>query len=389
MSTPTLFRSGRWSLQVVCVYVLAWTLLGLFFATREIVRRAYRDEPLMWQNLLTTWLVGACIWAMVALLVLYFAQRWPLERATLGRRIAIHLPLSVGIAAIQLAFEAAAYLRLGILPRSVSGSFWDAWGVILSLGLHGNIVTYWVILGIATGWRHYRSLRDQEQQAMLLEIKAAELQTQLANARLSALKMQLHPHFLFNTLNTIMVLVRQQSFERAEAMLGRLADLLRCVLDESNAQEVTLRRELDYVRLYLEIEQARFEDRLRVDIDVAPGVLDAAVPHMALQPIVENAVRHGIARSSEVGRIRISAAARDGKVRIDVRNDGPGLCKAETPAGFGIGVANTRSRLEQLYGEGAGLSMEDDDHGVTVTLVLPFRAVSDSASLESPCASRR
>jgi LytS/YehU family sensor histidine kinase len=194
---------------------------------------------------------------------------------------------------------------------------------------------------------------------------------------MSALKMQLQPHFLFNTLNAITVLVREQSIARAEEMLGRLGDLLRCVLDEGEAQEVPLHRELDYVRLYLSIEQVRFAERLTVTIDTDPAVLDAAVPHMALQPIVENALRHGIARTSAAGTIRISASAAGESVVIRVIDDGPGFSGADGPEGWGIGVANTRARLAQMYGHAASLTMHDGAPGAVVTMVLPHRSARD------------
>src|SRR5262249_20097228 len=154
---------------------------------------------------------------------------------------------------------------------------------------------------------------------------ASELQAQLMRAQLSALKMQLQPHFLFNTLNAIMVLVRQQKGRQAEETLARLSDLLRWVLDDVDTQEVPLRRELEYLQLYLAIEEVRFQDRLRVEIDADPLVLDAAVPHMGLQPIVENAVRHGIGRSLKAGRIHICASRVNGTLEVKVKDDGPGL----------------------------------------------------------------
>jgi LytS/YehU family sensor histidine kinase len=163
-------------------------------------------------------------------------------------------------------------------------------------------LTYWSILGAQCTYGWYRRYEERRQEALRLELRSSQLERQLAEAHLSALKMQLHPHFLFNTLNTIMVLVRQQKGREAEEMLARLSDLLRCVLDDVQAQEVPLSRELEYLQLYLSIEQVRFQDRLRVDIAADPEVLDAALPHMALQPIVENAIRHGIGRSSTAGR---------------------------------------------------------------------------------------
>jgi signal transduction histidine kinase len=342
-----------------------------------VSRRVYWNEPFDWQNTLTIWLVGEYIWAIVALVVLWFGTRWPLERQVLGRRVALHLVLSGGVAAAQLAMEAAAYLYLGTLSARVAGSFWLAWPALLVAGFHGNVMSYWVILGMHTGYRYYRKLQYREAQALRLELHAAELRGQLVRAQMSALKMQLQPHFLFNTLNAIMVLVRQKRVVLAEEMLGRLADLLRCVLEEGEAQEVPLHRELEYVRLYLSIEQVRFEDRLRVTMAIDPIALDAAVPHMALQPIVENAVRHGIARTSRAGTIHISAVASDASVEIRVRDDGPGI-RAEGPEGWGIGLANTRTRLAQLYGGAASLTIRDGSPGAIVTMVLPRRMAPES-----------
>lgn len=367
----------RGALPIVAGYFLAWTLVALFFFTREVSRRVYWNEPLVWKSVLTVWLVGEYIWGLVAVIVLWFGSRWPLERRVLGRRIALHLLLSAVVAGAQLALETAAYLQLGTLSAAVSASFWRAWGALLVVGFHGNIISYWVILGVQTGYRHYRKLEEREGQALRLELHAAELRTQLVRAQMSALKMQLHPHFLFNTLNAIMVLVRHQSAAQAEEMLSRLSDLLRCVLDEGEAQEVPLHRELDYVRLYLSIEQVRFEDRLRVTIAADPAVLDAAVPHMALQPLVENALRHGIARTSEAGTIHITACAAGDTVVIEVKDDGPGFTGTERPEGWGIGLANTRARLAQLYGDAASLTIHDGVPGAIVTLVLPHHLVPD------------
>ena len=184
----------------------------------------------------------------------------------------------------------------------------------------------------------------------------------MAQARLSALKAQLQPHFLFNTLNAIVVLVRQQKGQQAEETLARFSDLLRAVLADMDAQEVTLARELEYLRLYLSIEQLRFSDRLRVDIDVDPELLDAAVPHMALQPIVENAIRHGIGARASSGLIEIRAQRivdhQGDHLHVSVRDDGPGFREKCTSGGLGLGLANTRARLKQLYGAEAELTTE-------------------------------
>jgi two-component system, LytTR family, sensor kinase len=373
----------RGLVPIVGGYFLAWTLVGLFFVTRDLSRRVYLNEPIDWERALTVWLVGEYIWGVVALAVIWFAIKWPIERRAVASRVALHLSLSAIVAAGQLALEAAAYKQLGTLTPSSAQSFWRAWSALLVLGFHGNVISYWVILGVHTGYRHYKKLEEREGHALRLELEAAALSTQLVRARLSALKMQLQPHFLFNTLNAIMVLVRERSTARAEEMLGRLSDLLRCVLDEAEAQEVALHRELDYVRLYLSIEQVRFDERLKVVIAADPSVLDAAVPHMALQPIVENALRHGIARSTAGGTIRITASALAGSVVIQVNDDGPGFGSGNAGDRGGIGLANTRARLLQLYGDDATLRVEPGCPGAIVTMTLPYRKIDERGPQES------
>jgi LytS/YehU family sensor histidine kinase len=172
---------------------------------------------------------------------------------------------------------------------------------------------------------------------------------------------------------------------QAEETLARLSDLLRCVLEDVEAQEVPLQRELDYLELYLSIEKVRFQDRLRVDISVSPAVLNAAFPHMGLQPIVENAIRHGLGRSSAAGRIQISASRVDDRLEVKVQDDGPGP-PANSPATWGIGLTNTRARLTQLYGDAGQLIIANGEQGgAVVTMMLPYRlapGISETEMLE-------
>ena len=239
-----------------------------------------------------------------------------------------------------------------------------------------------MVLAVQTGYRYYVRFQERAELALRLELHASELRAELSRAQLAALKMQLQPHFLFNTLNAITVLVRQKSGDQAEEMLSRLSDLLRCVLDDVEAQEVPLYRELEHIRLYLAIEQVRFQDRLTVTIDVAPAVLDAAVPHMALQPIVENALRHGVGRTSAAVAVHISAAESAGALEIRVKDDGPGFSAAELSEGWGIGLTNTRTRLQQLYGDGATLTFDDGQPGAVVTIRLPYHPAQERVTTE-------
>ena len=361
---------------------LAWTIVGLFFFLQSLVQKRFSHETTAWWHYFASWMVGSYISAILTPPVLWLGRRFPIERSNWPRRAPLHLLFSASFALVQLASESVILSRLGVFPM-IMGTFLKAFLFLLVIGFNQNMLTYWMIQGFQYGVTYYRRYRDREEQALRLELNATELKTQLMRAQLSALKMQLQPHFLFNTLNAIMVLVRQQRGPQAEEMLARLSDLLRCVLEDVEAQEVPLRRELEVLQLYLAIEQVRFQDRLRVEINTEPAALDAAVPQMGLQPIVENAVRHGISRSSAAGRIQITAARMNGVLEVNVQDDGPGFPPANSAANSGIGLANIRARLRQLYGDQAKLTVENGPHGgACVTLTLPYHLAPPIPTLE-------
>jgi two-component system LytT family sensor kinase len=360
---------------------LGWTALGLFYFSQGMVQKAVSHDPTPWWNHLVSWLVGFYLWGLLVPVILWLVRRFPIERKNWVRRGALHLTLAVVVSAVQLVVEAAVLRGVGVFP-AIMASYRTTVELLLVIGFHQGIIMYWVVMGVDYALRTYQAYREREKQALSLELRASELKTQLARAELSALKMQLQPHFLFNTLNAIMVLVRQGKQHAAEETLALLSDLLRAVLEDVDAQEVPLARELEYLKLYLSIEQVRFQDRLQVEISADPAILEAAVPHMGLQPIVENAVRHGIGRSSEAGRIRIAAARVGETLEIAVEDDGPGL-PAEMPQNRGIGLANTRARLEQLYGAGGRLVVANGERGGTVAkLAIPYHAAPQAAETE-------
>jgi two-component system, LytTR family, sensor kinase len=369
-------------LRNLATYFLIWTVVGLFFFSQALTQKLASHDPTPWWHHLTGWLVGVYISAALTPAILWLGRRFPFERRNWLRRTAQHMVFSVCFAIVQLVVESAIIPRLGIFP-TVMPTFLAALVVLTLIAFHQLMTTYWTILGIQYGIGYYHRYQEREKQALRLELHASELQTQLMRAQLSALKMQLQPHFLFNTLNAIMVLVRQQKGQEAEQMLARLSDLLRCVLEDVEAQEVPLRRELEYLQLYLSIEQVRFQDRLRAEISADPAILGAAVPQMGLQPIVENAIRHGLGRSSAAGRIQISAARVNETLVLKVQDDGPGLAPANSSSGPGIGLANTRARLQQLYGDAARLTVEDGEpDGAVVTMVLPYHDAPESRETE-------
>ena len=247
--------------------------------------------------------------------------------------------------------------------------------LFLSWGIQGGVIRYWAVIVLQAVYRWQKQTKIRERETFELKVQASELAQQLATAQLSALKMQLQPHFLFNTLGAVVVLIQQGKTTQAEAMVEKLSDLLRLTLEDVEAQEVPLWRELEFLRLYLSIEQVRFEDRLKVRIVPAAALSDVLVPHMVLQPIVENAVRHGLGQSEEAVTIEVPASSNNGSLTLVVSDDGPGLL-SPMPSYSGIGLTNTKNRLARLFGDGARLTVEQAaDRGVLVTITLPIRTV--------------
>jgi LytS/YehU family sensor histidine kinase len=231
-----------------------------------------------------------------------------------------------------------------------------------------EMMAYWAIVGACHAVTYYRESQERA-------LTASRLDTQLAEAQLQALQRQLHPHFLFNTLNAISALMHRD-VEAADQMLSRLSDLLRMALDQRTQQEIPLKDELEFLQKYLEIEQARFGDRLSVDYAVDPETLDAQVPNLILQPLVENSIRHAVAVRIEPGQIGVRARREGDRLELSVRDNGPGMPPGRLAApARGVGLSNTRSRLERLYGAAQHLTFsEPPGGGLVVTVSLPFRA---------------
>jgi len=353
-------------------YFLGWTLVGAVYLGQNVTRRFYWEDPNPWQDL-RYWFANIYISALLTPLIILAGRRWPLERQNFARIVALHLLLSICWAISRLSLEAAFHLTWNEFSPIVPAiTFKSEITLLFIFGFHTGILAYWVVLSIQSAIRNYSRFQERAQEALRLDLRTSQLETQVAQARLGALKAQLQPHFLFNTLNAIVVLVRQQKGLQAEETLARFSDLLRAVLADMDAQEVTLARELEYLRLYLSIEQVRFSDRLRVEIDVDPELLDAAVPHMGLQPLVENAIRHGVGQRATPGVIEIRAARTGDALHLTVRDDGPGF-SAPGAGGSHVGLANTRARLKQLYGDASSLVTTNDARGgALVTMTLPF-----------------
>ena len=305
-------------------------------------------------------------WAVLVPGMLWMARRFRFERTWWVRWLTIHFGGVLVFTFLHAAITAAA--RVGIIRYGWDrpASYLPQLRELFFLNFDWEMMTYWAVIGLSHAVHFHREARNRA-------LTAAQLETRLAEAQLQALQRQLHPHFLFNTLHTISALMHRD-VEAADSMLARLSDLLRLTLNRIGTQQVALREELDFVTKYLEIERTRYGDRLRVDVDVDPATLDAAVPSFVLQPLVENAVRHGIAPQRRGGRIWIRASRARDRLRLVVGDDGHGV-SAEKLLAFntGVGLTNTRTRLQHLYGEGHSFDFKTPPAGgLEVTVLIPF-----------------
>jgi len=368
----------RQRIWLIAAVWLGWTAAGLFYIIQDTVPRLYRGGAVPWKYVFVGWMTGMYVCAALTPALLWLGNRWPIERRV--TYAPLHLCFSVVFSLLATVLEVPILLLLGVFPAPPPPpSLAAGVAIMLSFGIQGGVIRYWAVIALHAVYRSQQNAKTREREAFDLRVQASELAQQLATAQLSSLKMQLQPHFLFNTLGAIMVLIQQHKTAQAEGMVEKLSDLLRLTLDDVEAQVVPLWRELEFLRLYLSIEQVRFEDRLRVRIDQT-GLSEVLVPHMLLQPIVENAVRHGLGQSEEGVTIEVVATRSDGALKLTVSDDGPGLLSPR-PGHSGIGLTNTRSRLLRLYGDSAHLVIEPASvRGVRVTITLPIRTVPPEGS---------
>ena len=342
-----------------------WTIVTLFFTSQVYVMSTASSQPRKYgygMELLGQ--ASACyLWALATPIVLWLARRYCIQRQNWLRRAAFHFVSSLIFSSVLLALHYLALMAIFDITTSIT-----AFRVFrfVYLNLEKWLLVYWTILLMSHAFSYYNSYRKGE-------LKASELRTQLVQSQLEALKMQVHPHFLFNTLHSISALLSKDT-EAARKMITRLGDFLRLTLENSGSMEVTLQQEIEFLNGYLEIERIRFQDRLTTDIRVDPDVLDVRVPNLILQPIVENAMRHAIGNSTS-GRVEVTAVPRNGVVRIEVKDNGPGIDSErmlESRRGKGLGLANTQARLAGLYGAAARFEMlNNPTGGLVVALEIP------------------
>jgi two-component system LytT family sensor kinase len=350
-----------WLLAFALATPLAWSSVAFVYFGMLAAGR-----PLTFAHSMVAGLPEWYVWAGLTPLVFSLGQRVRLERRQWVAAGLFHLVAGTVVALVDLALVTAINRRLGPTVSYVGPVFWDVYLKIVLRYFHYSFIIYWVIVAAAHAARYYRTSRDRE-------VEGIRLQAELTQAQLATLRMQLQPHFLFNTLHTIASLVRDGRGEAATTTIARLGELFRQTLGNLQRNEVPLREELSFIEAYLEIEQTRFSDRLAVRFDVDQEALGAMVPNLSLQPLVENAIRHGIARDPRAGRVEVRAARRDGALRIEVRNDGPAY--TGNGSSGGVGLANTRARLQRLYGSAYRLDLLPDQSGGTVAVLeVPWQA---------------
>ncbi|MFN8009777.1 MAG: histidine kinase [Holophagaceae bacterium] len=354
MSAKLRTWSGYWG---------AWVLLGLYMATMDMVM--YPKEG--YGRLLLLNILQNLAWGVAGLGILAMANRWPIERLAWSewRTLLVHLLGSVAIAVAGLVV--VWLIAIGFSEPAYRAKVFDmpfkAFRRFFTLYFHVNLVLMWAVLGAFHGWRMHQRLKAQQ-------LEAAQLGARLAQAQNQALRMQLQPHFLFNTLNSISALIHSDP-ESADRMLSRLADLLRMTLESGADQFVSLRQELAFSQGYLAIERIRFQDRLRVDVDVPPECLEARVPPFLLQPLVENAIKHGVADLARASRIQVRARREGETLVLEVEDDGRGFEQGRR----GIGTGNTVERLQLLYRDRQSFSLvSESGKGTLARIRLPFEA---------------
>lgn len=361
-----------------------WTTFGFLLAAPRVLFVSGEGPPTRWSEALQIAILDMYSWGLVALAAIMLAERISLPQRRWVRALTLHLGLGLAVLALRFWLANGLAFSLGWVPQMPPPA------LLLQL-LPWNLLFYLSLVAVGYALDYYRRYRDRELEASHLELQASQLelgasvlQAQLAEAQLQTLKMQLHPHFLFNTLHTISELVHQDP-ERAERMITYLGDLLRAALTHRQQQEVTLRDEIDLLEPYLEIEKTRMGDRLTVQLCLDPETLDARFPHLVLQPLVENAIKHGIAPRRGPGRVEVSATREDDTLRVRVRDDGRGLQQgagAWKDAEGGVGLSNTRARLERLYGSFHEFRIESrSEGGVQVEFTIPFRVEREEHSL--------
>ena len=347
-----------------------WVIIAALSAAQVSLIRMLRGDADIFGAMFTYELIIWQVWGLFVPIIWWLSKKYPLEKRILFRNLLWHITLSIVIVLLYIVVYVG-YDRLFFeYYTQPKWTFWQCMIVFVASKFHWNFITYWGILGVVNAFEYQRKFRERA-------LKAIQLESQLFQSQLQALKMQLHPHFLFNTLHTIASMVRQEEKKEAVAMLTGLSELLRMALEQGQKQRIPLKEEMDFVNTYLAIEQVRFKDRLQLDIQIEATTLDAIVPNLLLQPLVENAIRHGLAKKLSARQLQIRSYQKNEFLNIEVYNEGLSLPNDwHLNNSEGVGLSNTQKRLEQLYNGQHQLQIKNHQQGVLVSVQIPFEKAS-------------
>lgn len=366
---------GKYLFKLLLAFA-CWTTLAFVFASQSYIYGIVTGEEKDWSRVFFWTLTDWYLWAMLSPAIFWLARRFIFERGTWHLALVVHAAAAVTFSLLHILLQATIQNFSGWSPAG-GKSIASVFAFLLTKKILLDLLTYAAIVAVSHAALYYRRYHERD--------------AQLARARLQTLQTQLQPHFLFNTLNTISELVHRDP-KSADRTIVRLGDLLRRALETENSPEITLRQELEFLEKYLEIEKTRFHDRLTINFAIAPETLDACLPSMILQPLAENAVRHGISSRPGAGIIDISAEQIDGILELKISDDGAGFAESYDGANGsdnglpreGIGLSNTRKRLRQLYGERQQLILRDRAAGgLEVSVQIPFRACYEKERSEN------
>jgi len=345
-----------------------WCAGGLFEASQSVlILRFAEHKQHAWLPLFGTELATWLPWALATPWIVTLARRYPIIRGTTVRTVAVHFATFASISVVAEAWSALLQVLFNPWGNRRPPTFWDTLSITLLYQVLIFLIAYVLILTITY-------LVDSRENIARQMTETARLNEELSKAQLAALRGQMEPHFMFNTLNSIAGLVRDQRNDAAVSMIVGLSEFLRRASEDSHRSQVTLAEEVEYLQRYLDIQKVRFGERLQISVNIASDLLGAQVPNLLLQPLVENAIKHGVAKRVVGGNIRVTGARRDDSVCLSVYNDGPGFPKDWQTNGAGVGLANLRTRLQILHGDAAELQMRRaGEDGVEVVVTLPLK----------------
>jgi two-component system, LytTR family, sensor kinase len=343
-----------------------WLAGALFDASQTVFMMHAEGRHHPWLPLFGVELVSWLPWALATPLVIALARRHPIGRRMSVRAVAVHLAAFAAIGAVTEAWSATLQVLFNPWGNKHWPTFLDTWSTTFIYQVLTFVITYALILTVTY-------VVDARESMSRQLAETARLNEELSKAQLAALRRQIEPHFMYNTLNSIAGLVRDDRNDAALSMIVGLSEFLRRASEDSHRSEVTLQEEVEYLQRYLDIQKVRFGERLQVSVDIPAELLRAQVPNLLLQPLVENAIKHGIAKRVSGGTVRVAGACHNGSLCLSVYNDGSSLPTDWGATNTGVGIGNLRTRLQILHGNGSGLQLRSADAGgVEVVVTLPF-----------------